>query len=63
LFFLWLLWHNRGIAEGRWRLGDGFGAVGLVLVLVLLAASVGQGWSPPARVVVLHMSDFLAYFY
>ena len=29
---------------------------------VLLAASVGRTLSPPARVVVLLMSDFLAYF-
>jgi hypothetical protein len=38
-------------------------SVGLGLEGVLLAASVGIALSPPASVVVLLKSDFLAYFY
>jgi hypothetical protein len=42
----------------------GLGAVLLAASVdgVLLAASVGRALSPPARVVVLLMSDFLAYY-
>jgi hypothetical protein len=45
------------------RLGGLGGLLAASVDGVLLAASVGRTLSPPACVVVLLMSDFLAYYY
>ena len=49
------------MAAGGWG-GSARGECGARAEGVLLAASVGRTLSPSARVVVLLMSDFLAYF-
>jgi hypothetical protein len=68
---------NMADSRASWRVleGEGFGVGALLPAVsvdgvlfaasvdgVLRAASVGRTLSPPARVVGLHKSDFLAYF-
>ena len=51
-----------GAARGECGRGAARGECGANIEAVLLAASVGRALSPPASVVVLHMSDFLGFF-
>ena len=58
------LGHGTVLGGGWWGFlgGAARGECGDSIEGVLLAASVGRALSPSASVVVLHRSDFLAYF-